>query len=203
MASGRSSGPRPLSFASSQRRARVALAYIAVLESAERVALFAAVDGEQALIAWVSGGFGVLLLLLVVSALREAVAMKRWPVAKGRILSSTVEQYRAIAGAGDFGSTRTRLTLYRPVVAYEYEAAGQRFKGNRIAQSPEFNRGVPIFAEKTVQRYPVGSTVDVRFNPKRPSESVLEPRVPAGWIFVLVIAVALLALAGHLYYAPA
>jgi hypothetical protein len=129
--------------------------------------------------------------------------MKRWPIAKGRILSSTVEQYRAIAGAGDFGSTRTRMTLYRPVVVYEYEAAGQRFKGDRIAQSPGINRGVPIFAEKTVQRYPCGSAVDVRFNPKRPGEFVLEPRVPAGWIFVLVIAVALLALAAHIYYGPA
>src|ERR1700704_5599246 len=128
----------------------------------------------------------MLLLLLVVSALREAVAMKRWPVAKGRVLSSKVEHYLAIAGAGDFGSTRTRMTLYRPVVSYEYEVAGQRFKGDRIAQSPGFNRGVTIFAEKTVQRYPCGRTVDVGFNPKRPSESVLEPRVPAGWIFVLV-----------------
>jgi hypothetical protein len=144
----------------------------------------------------------VLLLLLVVSALREAVAMKRWPVAKGRVLSAKVEEYRALAGAGDFGSTRTRMTLYRPKVVYEYEAAGQRFKGDRIAQSPGFNRGVPIFAEKTVQRYPSGSAVDVHFNPKRPSESVLEPRVPAGWIAVLVIAVALLALAGHIYYDP-
>ena len=176
---------------------------MAVLEGTKRAALVAESDGVQTLLAWVSGGFGVLLLLLVVSALREAVAMKRWPIAKGRILSSTVEQYRAIAGAGDFGSTRTRMTLYRPVVVYEYEAAGQRFKGDRIAQSPGINRGVPIFAEKTVQRYPCGSAVDVRFNPKRPGEFVLEPRVPAGWIFVLVIAVALLALAAHIYYGPA
>jgi Protein of unknown function (DUF3592). len=179
-----------------------ALAYIAVLESTERVALVAERDGDQTVLALVCGGFGMLLVLLVVSALREAVAMKRWPVAKGRVLSSTVEQYRDIAGAGDFGSTRTHMTLYRPVVVYEYEAAGQRFRGDRIAQSPGFNRGVPIFAEKTVERYPCGSAVDVHFNPKRPSESVLEPRVPAGWIFVLVIAVALLALARHIYYGP-
>ena len=59
--------------------------------------------------------------------------------------------------------------------------------GNRIAQSPGINRGAPLFAEKTVARYPSGSTVDVRFNPKRPSESVLEPRVPAGWILVALI----------------
>jgi len=150
-------------------------------------------------LAFVCGGFGILLLLLVISALREAVAMKRWPVAKGRILSSKVEQYQAVAGAGDSGTARSRMTLYRPVVAYEYDVAGQRFHGNRIAQSPGINRGAPLFAEKTVARYPSGSTVDVRFNPKRPSESVLEPRVPAGWILVALIAVALLALAVHIY----
>jgi Protein of unknown function (DUF3592) len=187
----------------SPRTKMSALPYIPVLVSTECVASIAAGDGEQTLLALVCGGFGMLLLLLVVSALREAAAMKRWPLAKGRVLSSTVEQYKTIAGAGDFGSTRTHMTLYRPSIVYEYEAAGQRFKGDRIAQSPGFNRGVPIFAEKTVQRYPSGSAVDVRFNPKRPSESVLEPRVPAGWIFVLVIAVALLALAGHIYYGPA
>jgi preprotein translocase subunit Sec61beta len=39
----------------------------------------------------------------------------------------------------------------------------------------------------------------VRFNPERPGESVLEPRVPAGWILVALIAVALLVLAAHIY----
>jgi len=157
-------------------------------------------DDRSALLVWVCGGFGTLLLLLVASALREAMAMKRWPVAKGRILSSKVEEYRAIAGAGNFGSTRTRMTLYRPVIAYEYETGGQHFRGDRIAQSPGMNRGIPDFAEQTVRHYPVGSAVDVRFNPRRPGESVLEPRVPGGWIAVLVIAVALLALAARMYF---
>jgi hypothetical protein len=148
------------------------------------------------------GGFGALLILLVISALREAAAMKRWPLAQGRVLSSTVEEYRAIAGAGNFGSTRARLTLYRPVVVYEYEAAGQRFRDDRIAQSPGMNRGAPVFAEKVVQRYPSGREVQVHFNPKRPGESVLEPRLPAGWVLVLVIAIALLALAIHIYFGP-
>jgi hypothetical protein len=95
------------------------------------------------------------------------------------------------------------MTIYRPAVSYEYEAAGQRYRGDRIAQSPGINRGVPTVAEKTVLRYPCGSTVDVQFNPKRPGESVLEPRVPAGWIFVSVIAVALLARAAHIYHGQA
>ena len=61
------------------------------------------------------------------------------------------------------------------------------------------NKGVADFAQKVAERYASGSAVDVRFNPKRPGESVLEPRVPKAWIFTLVTAVALLVLAIHLY----
>ena len=50
------------------------------------------------MLAFVCGGFGILLLLLVMSALREAIVMKRWPVAKGRILSSKVADPLALDG---------------------------------------------------------------------------------------------------------
>jgi hypothetical protein len=154
---------------------------------------------DNGLLALVSGGFGLAMLLWIVVSLREAAAMKRWPVAKGRVLSSRVEEYRADAGAGKFGGSRGRMLLYRPVVVYEYDVEGQRFRGNRIAQSPGMNRGVPDFAESVVQRYASGSAIDVRFNPKRPGEAVLEPRVPKGWLYALAIAVGLLILAVHLY----
>ena len=62
------------------------------------------------------------------------------------------------------------------------------------------NKAVADFAEKIAQRYSSGSAVDVRYDPKRPGQSVLEARVPKGWIYALVIAVALLVLAGHTYY---
>src|SRR5882762_7255438 len=88
---------------------------------------------DQTVEALVIGGMGMLILALVISALREAAAMKRWPVAKGWVLSSKVEEYRADAGAGSYGGSRARMTLYRPVVVYEYEVAGKRFRGNRIA----------------------------------------------------------------------
>jgi len=91
------------------------------------------------------------------------------------------------------------MTLYRPVVVYEYEVNGQRFRGDRIAQSPGMNKGVDAFAQEVARRYASGSAIDVRFNPKHPEESVLEPRVPKAWIFALLIAVALLILAIHLY----
>ena len=91
------------------------------------------------------------------------------------------------------------MTLYRAVVLYEYEVAGERFEGNRIAQSPGMDKGVPRFAEEMVQRYAAGSAVDVRYNPKRPGESVLEPRVPGSWVFALALGLGLIALAVYMY----
>jgi hypothetical protein len=51
-----------------------------------------------------------------------------------------------------------------------------------------------------VARYPGGSAVAVRYNPRRPDESVLEPRVPRSWIFGAAIGVALLVLAVYTYH---
>jgi phage terminase large subunit-like protein len=154
---------------------------------------------DNGILALACGGFGLAMLVLVVVSLREAAAMKRWPVARGRVLSSKVEEYRADAGSGNFGGPRGRMTLYRPVVLYEYEVGGQRYRGDRIAQSPGMDKGVDVFAQAVAKRYATGSAVDVRFNPQRPAESVLEPRVPRAWIFALAIAVGLLILAAWIY----
>src|SRR5436305_10697375 len=123
-------------------------------------------------VALVIGGFGLAVLAIVASSLREAAAMKRWPMAEGRVLSAKVEQYRQSVSRGT-GGARDRMTLYRPVLLYEYEVAGKRFRGSRVAQSPGLDRGVPEFAEKVVERYRSGSAVAVRYNPRRPDESVL------------------------------
>jgi len=154
---------------------------------------------DNTLIALVCGGFGFAVLALVMSSLREVAAMRRWPVAMGRVLSSKVEEYTTDAGAGKFGGPRGRLTLYRPVVVYEYEVQGQRFRGHRIAQSPGIDRGVPDVAQTIAARYHSGLSVNVRYNPGRPSDSVLEPRMATGWIIGLVMALALLVLAAYTY----
>jgi hypothetical protein len=40
------------------------------------------------------GGFGLIVLAIVIASLRDAAAMKRWPVAKGRVVSLKVEEYK-------------------------------------------------------------------------------------------------------------
>jgi hypothetical protein len=154
---------------------------------------------DNILAALLLGGFGLIVLALVIASLRDAAAMKRWPIAKGRVLSSKVEEYKEII-KGQSTSRGGRMTLYRPAVVYEYEVDGNRYESNRITQSPGLNRGVPDFAAEVVHRYPAGNSVDVRYNPRHVAESVLEPRVPKSWIFALLIAVALLALAAREYW---
>ena len=155
---------------------------------------------DNVLAALLLGGFGLLVLALVVASLRDAAAMKRWPVVRGRVVSSRVEEYKEIIKGQSSNSRGGRMTLYRPAVVYEYEIGGQRYESNRITQSPGMNRGVPDFAAEIVRRYPAGSSVDVRYNPRHVAESVLEPRVPKSWMFALVIAIGLLALAAREYF---
>jgi hypothetical protein len=150
-------------------------------------------------VALVIGGFGLAVLAIVVSSLREAAAMKRWPVAEGTVLSAKVDEHRESVSRGT-GGPRDRMTLYRPVLVYEYEVAGKCFRGSRITQSPGLDRGVPEFAQKVIDRYPVGSAVAVRYNPRRPDESVLEARVPNSWMFGAAVGVALLLLAVYTYF---
>src|SRR5438132_13730103 len=120
-------------------------------------------------VALVIGGFGLAVLAIVVSSLREAAAMKRWPVAEGRVLSAKVEKYRESVSRGT-GGPRDRMTLYRPVLLYEYEVAGKRFRGGRIAQSLGLDRGVREFAAEVEDRDRSGSAVAVRYNARRPVE---------------------------------
>src|SRR5437763_15042340 len=91
-------------------------------------------------VALVICGFGLAVLAIVASSLREAAAMKRWPVAEGRVLSAKVEEYRASVSRG-VGGPRARMTRYRPVLLYEDEVTGKRFQGGRVAQSPGLARG--------------------------------------------------------------
>src|SRR5438874_13712041 len=122
---------------------------------------------RRGVVALVIGGFGLAVLAIVVSSLREAAAMKRWPVAEGLVLSAKVEKYRQSVSRGT-GGPRDRMTLYRPVLVYEYEVAGKRFRGRRIAQSPGLDRGVPEFAEKVAQGHRSRRGVGVREHARRP-----------------------------------
>lgn len=65
-------------------------------------------------------------------------------------------------------SSTVQLPSRVPLVLYTYCVNGTTFRGSRV--------GVEVAdAESTVARYPAGSAVVVYYDPRDPSESILEP----------------------------
>ncbi|HLM58000.1 MAG TPA: DUF3592 domain-containing protein [Pyrinomonadaceae bacterium] len=132
--------------------------------------------------------FGVLLALFaaltfVLSAVvfRKARAVRRWsPVA------ATVIESEAVWGRTTRGG-RTAWT-WLPRLTYQYEVGGRVYQGRRIAF---YKRRTGFGAQELVARHPVGSLVQVHYDPARPEEAVLDPSFPARWLlpfFAVVLA---------------
>ncbi|SEB70419.1 Protein of unknown function [Beijerinckia sp. 28-YEA-48] len=130
--------------------------------------------------------FGLLLLLAFVAGYRASRAAANWPVVRGRIITSEVETIHKM----EDGRSRT---AYAPAVEYTYQVRGLDYHGRQI----KFGIGVSGargFAEKTIAHYPLGSDVDVHYDPANPSNAALENPTGYYW-FILVVALACFALA--------
>jgi Protein of unknown function (DUF3592) len=106
---------------------------------------------------------------------------------EGRIFSSSIDT-----------SKRRGTTYYYYEIEYEFIVNEKRYRSDRIAFYENVSAN-PGFAESYVSKYPVGKPVNVYYDPKDPSFSVLEPEVKGGAEFelgLLIIAVAMLAKSG-------
>jgi hypothetical protein len=121
--------------------------------------------------------FNGIFLAVIFSAQKEAAATTKWPTVTGTILMSTFESRRTNSG---------RHAQY-PVVLYSYQAGGRSYKGSRIAP------GLEVGGTGTQQRlagYEMGTQVPVFYNPKDPSDAVLETKVPSlFWLWFALILV--------------
>jgi len=109
-----------------------------------------------------------ILFIVMLRNVRKGSASKRWPMTDGRILSSEVTSHRSLDSNG------THTTMYEPAVQYEYNANGQRYQSKEIGFGGVAAASMPSFAEGVVAKYPVGNSVQVFYNPAKPSEAVLE-----------------------------
>lgn len=122
-------------------------------------------------------------LVMILRSQRRASASRNWPMTMGTVIASFVEPRRSSNGRG--GTS----TSYYPVVVYEYTAEGQRYQSRRIAFGLEVG-GMARMAETRIARYPVGSLVNVYYNPANPGEAVLEQRSPANpWLILIVVVI--------------
>lgn len=130
-------------------------------------------------------GIGVLLWTGwdVVSALRS----RRWPQVDGTIVVSDLQ--RSKDSEGGF--------MYRPEVTYRYSIDGKEYTGSRTRYGDWLQLSWSKPAVKTVRRYAVGTAVAVRYDPRDPEDSVLEPGVH-GVLFGCLVFGAMFAIFGIL-----
>jgi len=113
----------------------------------------------------------LVVVILVASKLREARQAARWPETAGRITASRLDARR------DHHMDRATSVTDVPVVEYEFTVGGRRYRGSRIGIG-EDSGGAN--SQATLQRYPVGATVVVFYDPANPQHCVLEREMPAG-----------------------
>lgn len=119
--------------------------------------------------ALITGLLFLLSLYFLVPLLR--VDSSTWPAAEGRVIDRVARSHR------------NQHRKYDLFVTYEYEVNGQRHTGNRrsLAIAP-VERVAAISSPQALEKagFPVGQKVRVFYNPKNPTESVLEPRIGTG-----------------------
>jgi hypothetical protein len=104
-----------------------------------------------------------------------------WPSTSGQILTANVDEEERRDRDSD-GRTRTRYT-YTPRISYAYTIQGVEYTGHRIRADD--SGGDRDKAFDTINDFPVGSIVNVYYDPSDPGSSVLKQGADsvAVWVF--------------------
>ena len=140
------------------------------------------------------GFFLVLPFLLYIHGTLQTWAASDWPVAQGRVASARVESSTSTDSDGD------TTTSYDVVVAYDYSVGGRRYRNERLWLNDHALFSEPEDAEAELRTYPVGSPIEVTYNPENPQDSVIYTDGPSLWIFLIAIFGFAFAGAGYLLH---
>jgi hypothetical protein len=131
-------------------------------------------------------GFGLLVSLFALAYVRIMRQSASWPVTPGRIVASGVESY--IDWHRENSDTGPPRRYYKPSVVYSYDVKGHQYRGDRISPGLKISATIPALADRAARRYPIGTAVNVHYNPEDPGESVLEPHTGASYLLWLAAA---------------
>ena len=132
---------------------------------------------------WISAAIGVFLTGISAVSLWRGVRAIRWPTTTGRVIEASINKSRhgGLSGRG-----------YEPRVLYQYEVGGIPYTADRLTLGLQALRTSEKAAEK-VLGLRRGDSVQVHYNPRRPSRAVLRPGATfmtfwalAGGLFFLI-----------------
>lgn len=113
------------------------------------------------------------------SILDNAKASEKWPAVDG-----VIEQSEVVTSRGDDGDT-----MYAAEVLYKYTVDGREYQSDNVYFGGDYRSSSSSGAYEVVNRYPVGDTVKVHYDPDKPENAVLEPGVT--WMSYLVYGIGL------------
>lgn len=105
---------------------------------------------------------GAWFFLLNLLELWKSKKAATWPEVVGKVVSAKVED-----PSGDDTMT------YRPAILYEYTCEGQPYSSREISCFEIISMSRSVI-EEICLKYPAGSEVVVRYDPRNPARSVLE-----------------------------
>jgi uncharacterized protein DUF3592 len=117
----------------------------------------------------------------------------RWPHAQGKVTRSWTETVtREINPTDSTAPTTSRINVR---VSYRYVVDGKAHSGERVTFFPStMSHGFAQLAREHCDKFVVGTALDVRYDPRKPSDAVIETRIPRpSYLAVGVAAVFLVA----------
>lgn len=127
------------------------------------------------------GAFGAAIALFALAFHRRASLAKKWPVVRGKIKTSGLEEFRAAPEEGrSHGATKFQLQ-----VAYSYRYNNIDYTSSQASYDGQVTSTSRRMIERLAKKYPNGKVVGVHVNPENPSQAVLETRTPGVWILWL------------------
>ena len=134
-------------------------------------------------------GFGVVLIAIGVSSYRKTKTTQSWPSTEGTVLATNIRRYN------DEGTIR-----FAPEVDYEYQVDGQTYKSSQIRPEVFISFLDDDEAKRFLEKYAVGSKVQVFYDPATPTKAVIEPRAAPVLHFVTLMGVISCTFALIVYY---
>ncbi|MCF8721342.1 DUF3592 domain-containing protein [Nitrospina gracilis] len=131
---------------------------------------------------WMGLMFAVVGLGAVVYAWRvgkKAEAARFWPTTQGKVQRSSLK----LESGGGYQSNNS---TYRADVRYRYRVGGRSYTSNKILIGGQLQMAFRNRAEEHCRRYPVGTEVEVLYNPDNPQEACLEAREETSGFLKLV-----------------
>ena len=131
-----------------------------------------------------------------------------WPQVQGTVIESSVASRETRTDTRRVGKenrpvdermTTHRGTVFYPEIKYRYEVAGRACEGTRIMISEGIDSADPAIAKALAEKYAVGTSVPVFYNPYDVTVAVLQPGISEGATAQVVIGLAFSLMFGGLF----